>query len=59
MFHQKKERQDEHTMNEYGKQLPFELSPEYRVREKRFEEAVRSGSACDLYKITKEGKQCT
>jgi hypothetical protein len=44
-------------MNEQEKQLPFEPLPEYRVREKRFEETVRS--ACDLYKITKEGKQCT
>jgi hypothetical protein len=41
-------------MNGHEKQLSFEPLPEYHVREKRFEETVRS--AYDLYKITKEGK---
>jgi hypothetical protein len=40
MFHQKNKRQDEHTMNKDEKQLVFEPSPEYRAREKRFNDAV-------------------
>jgi hypothetical protein len=44
-------------MSEHVKQLPFDLLPESHVRESRFEETVRS--TYNLYKITKEGKQCT